>query len=265
MQHLTSLDGTPIACESAGAGPEVVLIGTRAQNARLADRLLDRFRVTTYDQRGYGDSGDLQPYTTTREIEDLDAVLGSLDGPAGVFGASAAGALGLEAAAAGLPIGSLAVYEVPYGIKTRDEWREYREELRRLLDAGRRGDAFAAFMRTAGSTEDQVARARQSAYWSECEAIAPTRLYGAEVLGDGQVPVDRLAEIRCPVLVLTGGGADANMTELKAGVFDSAADSIAAAVGDSRRATIECAGHEPDPTALARELAPFFLQAFPSR
>lgn len=31
MRHVTSVDGTPIAYESAGAGPDVVLIGTRAE------------------------------------------------------------------------------------------------------------------------------------------------------------------------------------------------------------------------------------------
>lgn len=265
MNHVISRDGTPIACESVGAGPDVVLIGTRAENAELAHQLADRFRVTTYDQRGYGDSGDTRPYAPTREIEDLDAVLRCANGPAGVFGASAAGALGLEAAAAGLTIGCLAVYEVPYGIKTRDEWCRYREELRQLLRAGRRGDAFALFMKAAGSTDAQIAHARQSTYWPQCEAIAHTRLYGAEVLGDCQVPVDRLSRIRCPVLVLTGSGADANMTELPPGTFDTAAESIAGAVRQARRASIDTAGHEPDAAALAAELAPFLLQALTPR
>lgn len=265
LTNVTSGDGTRIACESVGAGPAVVLIGTRAENAALANQLAARFRVTSYDQRGYGSSGDTPPYAVAREIEDLQAVLGTVDGPAGVYGASAAGALGLEAAAAGLVIEALAVYEVPYGIKTADEWCRYREELERLLDAGRRGDAFALFMTTAGSTADQIEQARRSPYWPECEAIAHTRRYGAEVLGDGQVPVDRLARVRCPVLILTGLGGDEHMTGLRAGVFEEASRCIAGAVPRSRTAVLATAQHEPDVSLLAAELATFFQEVLTTR
>ncbi len=258
MKIVTSHDGTALACESIGAGPELVLIGTRGENAPLARSLADHFRVTTYDQRGYGESGDVQPYAVAREIEDLEAVLELAEGPVGVFGTSAAGALALEAAGAGLNIGGLAVFEVPYGIRTREEWRDYRASLARHFAAGRRGDAFALFMAVAGSTDAQIARARESAYWPQCEAIAHTRLYGAEVLGDGQVPTDRLSRVRCPLLVLTGRGGDENMSRLPDGAFDRAAASIARAVDDARVATIDSSGHEPDPAALATELVPFF-------
>jgi hypothetical protein len=43
-------DGTSLASESAGVGPEMVLIGTRAENALLTDHLAGQFRATSYDQ-----------------------------------------------------------------------------------------------------------------------------------------------------------------------------------------------------------------------
>jgi pimeloyl-ACP methyl ester carboxylesterase len=261
MEYVTSRDGTSIACESVGTGPDVVLIGTRAENAGLARELADQFRVTRYDQRGYADSGDIQPYAADREIEDLDAVLQYVGGPAGAYGASAGGALGLESAAAGLRVECLAVYEVPYGIKSAGEWLAYRQELKDLLAVGRRGDAFALFMKMAGSTEAQIAQSRESAHWPACEAIAHTRLYGAEVLGDDQVPVERLSRIGCQVLVVTGREGDEYMTGLPHGVFHAAAESIAKAVERSRRATIDTDGHDPDAAVLADELAPFFHEA----
>lgn len=261
MEYVTSGDGTPIACDSVGTGPNAVLIGTRAENSALARELADQFRVTSYDQRGYGDSGDNQPYAVEREIEDLEAVLRYVDGPACLYGASAGGALGLEAVAAGLAVAGLAVYEVPYGIKSAHEWLAYREELEGLLAAGRRGDAFALFMKTAGSTEDQIAQARQSAHWPACESIAHTRLYGAEVLGDDQVPVDRLPRISCRVLVVTGREDDEHMTGLPKGAFRTAAESIVACVKRSERATIDASGHDPDAAVLAATVAPFFREA----
>lgn len=258
MRHVASADGTPIAYETLGSGADLVLIGTRRENTPIAERLAEHFRVTSYDQRGCGDSGDTQPYSVAREIEDLAAVLQLRQPPVGVFGVSVAGALGLEAAAAGLPIDAAAVYEVPYGIRTADEWHAYRRELVRLLDADRRGDAFALFMQTAGSTEAQISAARQSPYWPECEAIAHTRRYGAEVLGDDQVPLARFSRISCPVLALAGAHADDHMTLLPPDVFQQASRTIANTVQQAQQSRLDAVGHTPDPDLLTAELIPFF-------
>lgn len=51
-----------------------------------------------------------------RELEDLAALLESAGGSAHLFGASSAGALALEAAAAGLPVERLVVYDVLYTV-----------------------------------------------------------------------------------------------------------------------------------------------------
>jgi pimeloyl-ACP methyl ester carboxylesterase len=153
MKHVLSSDGTPIAYERSGEGPAVILVGglvDRTENMPLAQALAEHFTVYIYDQRGRGHSGDTQPYNVRREIEDLGAVIALAGGSAHVYGASAGGALGLEAAAAGLPIDRLAVYEVSYGITDGPEqWRQYISTLEGLIADGRRGDAFALFMRTA--------------------------------------------------------------------------------------------------------------------
>jgi pimeloyl-ACP methyl ester carboxylesterase len=51
--------------------------------------------------------------TIEREIEDLDAVIGSVGGPVMVFGRSSGAALALEAAADGLTINKIALYGPP--------------------------------------------------------------------------------------------------------------------------------------------------------
>src|SRR5215471_10953807 len=135
MQHVLSGDGTSIAFESKGAGPPVVfLVGAfndHTTGAELALALAGRFTVITYDRRGRGQSGDTPPYAVAREIEDLAAVLaavgdaesgGGLRGRgAAVFGFSSGAILALEAAAAGQPIGRLAVYDAPYTAAPPDE------------------------------------------------------------------------------------------------------------------------------------------------
>ncbi len=46
----------------------------------LAEELKDRFTVYTYDRRGRGESGDTKPYSTQREVEDLQAVIDAAGG-----------------------------------------------------------------------------------------------------------------------------------------------------------------------------------------
>jgi alpha-beta hydrolase superfamily lysophospholipase len=69
------------------------------------------FAVLNYDRRGRGDSGDAQNYAVEREIEDLEAIIGEAGGSAFVFGSSPGGNLALRAAATGLNISKLALWE----------------------------------------------------------------------------------------------------------------------------------------------------------
>lgn len=150
----TSDDGTRIAYEAVGGGPPIVIVsgafGTRANARELAGALSGRFTAAGYDRRGRGDSGDTQPYSPAREIDDLKAVIDALGGSAFVYGHSSGGALSLDAVAAGLLILKLAVYEPPFTVdNSRPPYPDgFVETLRRLVETDRRGDAVAAFMRT---------------------------------------------------------------------------------------------------------------------
>ncbi|MFI6415473.1 alpha/beta fold hydrolase [Streptomyces sp. NPDC050585] len=117
---VTSADGTPIAYERRGGGPPLVLVGGALSTGvgawRLAGLLAERFTTYTYDRRGRGGSGcEAAAYDPRREVEDLAAVLAVAGAGAGVHGLSSGGALVLEAAAAGVPMGRVSVYEPPYG------------------------------------------------------------------------------------------------------------------------------------------------------
>jgi pimeloyl-ACP methyl ester carboxylesterase len=69
--------------------------------------------VLNYDRRGRGDSGDTPPYSIDLEYEDLAAVLDAAGGSAALVGYSGTGNIALEAAARGLPVGKLALWEPP--------------------------------------------------------------------------------------------------------------------------------------------------------
>jgi pimeloyl-ACP methyl ester carboxylesterase len=264
MSRVTSKDGTSIAYDRQGDGPAVILIGGglldpvtgrdgRWENAPLAAVLAERFTVYNYDRRGRGDSGDTPPYALDRELEDLHALIAEAGGTAHLYGLSSGGAVALEAAAAGLPVDRMAMYEVPYSV-TDDmvrRWNQYVEQLGVALAEGRRGDAVELFMRVAGSSDEEIAGARRSPLWPKLEAIAPTLAYDAVCLGDGRPPAARLATITRPALVATGGGAP---------FFEQAADAIATAVPQAQRITIEGQGHTADPQTVASVLERFYTQ-----
>jgi pimeloyl-ACP methyl ester carboxylesterase len=264
MDQVTSKDGTAIAYERLGAGPAVILVGgafvDRSENAPLAAELAERFSVYNYDRRGRGDSGDTRPYAVEREIEDLEALIAEAGGAAHLYGISSGGALVLEAAAAGVGVDRLAVYEVPYDMAEggRRRHREYVAGLERFLAEGRRGDAAELFMRLAGASDEMVAGARSSPMWPGLEAIAHTLLYDAACMGDNRPPTDRLARITRPTLVATGGASPESFVGGGGDFFARAADAIAAGIPRAQRLTVEGQTHQADPKVMATVLERFF-------
>jgi pimeloyl-ACP methyl ester carboxylesterase len=253
MPYLTSADGTSIAYQRAGRGPAVILIGggldDGSENAPLARELAKHFTVYNFARRGRGDSGDTRPYAVEREIDDIAAIIAEARGWAHLFGVSSGGMFALEAAAAGLPVGRLAVYEVPYD--TADgavqRAREYREQLGAALAEDRHADAVSLFMRLAGSSERDIAGAMNSPYWPGLEDLANTLAYDAALYGPP--PTTRLATITQPTLVATGGSND---------YFEQAADAVAASLAHAERQVVAGQGHVVEPKVMATVLTRFF-------
>lgn len=252
-----SRDGTSLAYESTGEGPAVILVSgamsTGGTVAPLAVPLANRFRVVPYDRRGRGESGDTQPYAVEREVEDLAALIGAVGGEAALCGISSGGALVLEAAASGLPVRQVAVYEVPFADFLEGgaaRYEEYTAQLTEALAQGRRGDAVELFLRLTGMGEQTIQGARQSPMWSGMETVAPSLAYDDAVMGDGLVPRERLASITVPVLSVAGGASPAWMRE--------AARAVAEAVPDGTYRSLEGQTHMVEPGVLGPVLAEFF-------
>ncbi|WP_437047718.1 alpha/beta fold hydrolase [Streptomyces sp. enrichment culture] len=250
-----SRDGTPIAYERTGRGPVVVLVSgalsTGATLAPLAAELSGRFGVVVYDRRGRGGSGDTPPYAVEREVEDLAALIEAEGGEASLYGVSSGGALALRAAADGLPVRRVAVYEVPYAMDDAGARRraEYSRALEEALSQGRRGDAVESFLRFTGLGEEVIRGARQSPMWASLEILAPSLAQDDAVLGDGRPPLSRLASVTAPVLALAGDASPA--------WFGEAARTIAEAVGEGTYRPVERQTHMVEPGVLAPVLAEF--------
>ncbi len=257
-KNILSRDGTSLAYESAGRGSVVVLVSgamsTGATVAPLAAPLSERFQVVVYDRRGRGASGDTAPYAVEREVEDLAALIEAVGGRASLYGVSSGGALALRAAASGLPVRHVAVYETPYAMSVEDlaERARYGERLTAALAEGRRGDAVELFLRLTGLGEDVIQGARQSPMWAGMESIAPSLAYDDAVMGDGGVPRELLAAIRVPVLAIAGDASPAWMRE--------AARAVAESVPRGTYRTLEGQTHMVEPDVLAPVLAEFFAR-----
>ena len=261
MKTVQSADGTTIAFDQLGKGPALILVdGALVQRAmdsettQLAPLLAQYFTVFHYDRRGRGESTDTQPYAVEREIEDIDALITEAGGSACVFGISSGAALALEAAIKlGSKVKKLAMYEAPYNDDeaARRAWKEYRKQLVEVLAHGRRGDALALFMLLVGMPPDRLDAVRQHPMWPRWEAVAPTLVYDAAVMGeDASVPSEKAANVAVPALVMDGGASYPFM--------HVTALALAKAMPHGRHRTLDGQTHEVASQVLAPVLVEFF-------
>jgi pimeloyl-ACP methyl ester carboxylesterase len=266
METVTSADGTTIAFDRSGEGegPPLLLIGgafnDRNSPLPLAELLSPGFTVVRYDRRGRGDSGDSPRYAVEREIEDLAAVIGAVGGECTLYGHSSGGALALHAAAAGLPVPRLAIYEAPYtpdDQAVRKEGAERGERVKSLLAEGRRADAVIEFLGGIGLPPEMVEGMRHAPMFPAMEAMAPTLRYEYAVMGDGTtggtVPAELLARVSRPALVLCGGASPDPMREV--------ARELAAGLPDAVLTELPGQTHAVDPEVVAPVLTAFFTES----
>ncbi len=254
VKTVQSTDGTTIAYETAGSGPPLILIGgalnTRHSAGGLVPLLAAEFTVITYDRRGRGESTDTPPYDVEREVEDFRALVTDVGGSVCVYGHSSGGILALEAAAAGVGIGKLAVYEPPYFTSEGGDglWQVFVDKIQSLVDEGHPDLAVEEFIRHTGTDFD--AGIKHSPWWPALVALAPTLPYDLTLTGDSVVPVQRLGSISAPTLALYGGAS--------AAWAQTSTTAVAMAVQDGRQDVIEGQEHAVAPEFVAPTLVEFF-------
>jgi pimeloyl-ACP methyl ester carboxylesterase len=217
VNHVESKDGTAIAYERTGSGPALILVDgalccrSFGPASQLASLLAPHFTVITYDRRGRGQSGDAQPYSPAREVDDLAALIEAAGGSASLLGLSSGAALALEAAATGIRVDKVIAYEPPYvaeGSQNREP--DHEAELKRLLAEGNRGGAVKYFMKDmVGAPATMVAMLRLMPWiWRKLQCVAHTLPYDAAVMTAFKIPRPRFASISRPVLVMNGAKTD---------------------------------------------------------
>jgi len=214
MQRTTSKDGTPIAFETTGSGPLLVII-TGALNTHnfgvpgdMVPFLKDSFTVLTYDRRGRGQSGDTPPYNVYKELEDLEALIDINGGKANLYGHSAGAALALFSAAE-FPekVLKVAAYEPPLsgGWLERTFVSLFIRQVQKQVARGENLAVVNRFMRFVGMDEQLIKDTLASEHGQTIIDMAGTIAYEAKVQDATRHFLKSLAQdLPQPVLMVAG-------------------------------------------------------------
>ena len=219
MTEFLELDGGRLAYDVTGEGPLVVLAhgmgDNRAAYREMAAELAAAgYRVASVDQRGHGESSaDWPSYTRTDSAADLLAVVRHLGGPAVLVGHSFTGGSATIAAAQD-PESVTAIVEIsPFTRAQKIDFggffsnARYRKGMallmgtgmfrsvglwKRYLDHAYPGTKPAGFTEHLAALDADLSRPGRMAVLAKMALSAPT---------DADA---RLADIRCPALVVEG-------------------------------------------------------------
>jgi pimeloyl-ACP methyl ester carboxylesterase len=217
MYTVTSADGTRIAYDRYGEGPAVILVngalGYRKFKTmeQIATGLAEHCTVINYDRRGRGDSGPAGPASVEREVEDLAALIDAVGGRASLWGYSSGSALALRAAAAGLDVEKLALYETPFKTDPTAKFPrdDYAAGLEPLIVADDRMGAAKHFLRNVGMPGPMVAVMSMVPMFKSFGANGHTLMFDYLALGDqnmhgSPLRAEEWATVTCPTLVIYG-------------------------------------------------------------
>jgi hypothetical protein len=178
----------------------------------------------------------------------LEAVVARTGVAPYVYGHSSRGALALEAAARGVNMRKIAVYEPPYAEDPRPPG--FGDKLDDLDESGRRGEAAESFLAFAGAPAEVIEQIKASPGWDGLVALAHTLSRDIALGNDGAVPVDRIANVRVPTLAMAGGE--------RYGWAHEAAHTIASAVPDAHARSVQGQQHAPAHEVVASILKESF-------
>jgi pimeloyl-ACP methyl ester carboxylesterase len=265
QQTVTSKDGTKIAYEQSGTGPVVILVASsladRSDTTRLAALLAPQFSVINYDRRGRGLSGDTLPYRVEREIEDIAALINKAGGSACLFGSSSGAVLALRAAASGLNVTKLALYEPPFRVDQSGPLLsdDLDQQIARLLAQDRRSEAVKLFMtRAIGVPAPGLILMRLiPGVWPKLKAMAHTIPYDIAIMGGtvsgGPLRPDEWVAVKTPTLVIGG--------EKSSTAQHNANRALVDVLPNAQGKTLAGQGHSA-PVMAPKKLAPMLAEFF---
>lgn len=251
-----SKDGTAIAYDVQGTGPALVYVTGATCSRKFSPVVKDatvfarEFTVVTYDRRGRGDSGDTDPWSLDRELDDLEAVIDAVGGEALVYGHSSGAVLALHAAdRLGPKVPAALLYDASWvhDDAERTEYADLRQSVEDLLDRGRPAAALRRFLVGIRMPKVFVALLPLTPDWRRMVALAPTLRYDMALTAD-LPPLDVAARTRTPVHVAVGERSPASVQVVASALVD-------ALPGDGEVSTLD----KQDHLVAARSILPLLI------
>ena len=253
--HLTTPHGDTVAYDSYGSGPPLIFVagvGSFRDNAPTTTataQLVAQQGLTTitYDRPGRGESTGAPPFDLAGETAALQALIDTVGGTAMLCGHSSGSALALYAAAAGLPITRLALWEVPI-IGTAHEVQQMADEFIRLLEADDHRAAIEYFTKDIPAAI--LTPLKASPIWEDMIREAQSQRPDAEALAwfHSAPPHELLTGITIPILTMVGQSSFEAMHQ--------AADAIAT-LPNAEKIIVPGQVHGWEPAPMAAELVRF--------
>ena len=243
---IATLDGVDIRYEDTGGdGPAVLFSHGFLMDHTMFDQqiaaLRDRYRCITWDERGFGGTEALGPFTYWDSADDAVALLDHLGIDAAVFvGMSQGGFLSLRAALAN-PERVTAIVLIDSAADTDDEatLQGYQGMLH-VFEHGSEDERAAVFEVVSGLIlGDATLGAEWIPKWRQI-ARGQLALAGGALLGRDDIS-DRVGEIMCPILAIHGTADQA--------ISMDRVEALAASASDHRGIVrIDGAAHAPNMT-----------------
>lgn len=209
MEVVRSTDGTMIAFDRIGTGPQLVLVhGTgrdRAYWSRCLPALARHATVYAIDRRGRGGSGDAEGYAIEREVEDALAVIDAVAEPVHLLGHSYGAIIALEVGLRATPLASLLLYEPPIGVGADRVPDDLGDRLAALVATGDREAVLETFLREGPRyPPDVIAAQRARPDWPDRLAYAHTLAREVQAVPRYVFDRTRVATMTVPTLLLLG-------------------------------------------------------------
>jgi pimeloyl-ACP methyl ester carboxylesterase len=203
---VTSTDGTRIALECMGKGPNLLIVhggtGDRRRWQPLLSLFAPHFTVCAMDRRGHGESQRGSNYSLQKEMEDVAAAVNSRPGPVFVLGHSIGGVFALEAAFRTKKISKLVLYEPP--VQDLDH-TPVADRMEKLIQAGDRERALETFLREIVMVSaGEIANMKTRPTWPERVAGIDIQIREIRALSKYRFDARRLTTLKTPTLLLTG-------------------------------------------------------------
>lgn len=230
----------------AGAGPFRAIDPWTTETAERLDAL--GVSTVVFDRLGRGESPADGVLDLERELAVVTSMIEIAGGKAVLCGHSSGCSIALRAAAGGLPVSGLALWEAPVDAPA-DETRAWSDEIERLLDAGDFENAQRHYMKD--MPPEWLAGMETSPEWSMIAAGVVSTRADAQSLAwaTAALESDGLRGIAVPVLAMYG-------TETFPGM-PAGAKLIVEAVPSGSEKEMPGAGHAWEPEPMAAELAAF--------